>query len=184
MNLLFLFFIQIFSYRVTIKPNSKFEVEQTFAKGDRFKLEYQVESHGNALTELRDPRFRMIGSFKEDYNVMYSEATEEGPFSVIFYNVSRSDIKVYFVFENVLENTIDPYGGSEFEVLENFERALKENINSQSKHISRQEKHNRLAKKSKKWVRTVMIFEAIFSMAMIYFLHKQTIRLFDKKTRV
>lgn len=184
--LVVLFLKSIFSIILELKQNHSDELRENVKAGYKYRLEYSVDTGDNVLFNVIDNKGRIIGEWNTSYSVIHINTDEDSTLFFNFKNLNPRSIHVRFItpdLDNEVTST-EITKGTSTEIIHKLEDKLKSIIYKTNNYLDRMKLYtDKMA--SYKWrIRVLMLFELIFCAAMIYFLHRDTVGLFERRRKL
>ncbi|KAK6091004.1 hypothetical protein P3W45_000249 [Vairimorpha bombi] len=181
MNLIIYFVISLCRY-VELAPKETLTIKDKVTRDTMYKFIYNTFGAKKVLVEMFDPLKRRIGNYKKGSGVIFTKPSHNGLVQIKITNPNSTMMKFGYrcpdvnkEFHGVLGPIKDVDAVSELLIV------LENNIKSQRRQLEKYEKHFAMVKKSKKWVFRFVVFEIVSSIIVMYYLHKSTLKMFEKK---
>lgn len=175
----------IFCGMITLGPNKAFEFEEEFEKDQLIKFEYDEEKNLPLNVVVLNEKNVVVIGYQQSSVTLHTKAPNNTTLKFIIENKNDTEAKVWFNLPNVLTELQGPLGPiNETDIVNELKTILENIITSQRKHLEKQSEHENLLKRSKRLMTFLILFEGIFCAAVVYYLHSETIKLFEKKRRL
>lgn len=169
---------------VEIAKYDTFSFRETYKKGDLIKIE--LKERENKLIN-----FKLTNSSKATiFDGKYSQCTlfttiEQDNYTLLFefLNINFENITANFEVSVVnpdKDNSID----SENEIVADLRRNLEIIIATQRQHLQNEIQYEYMVRSSKRSMVFLLICECIFSIIIVFYLHRETVKLFENKRQI
>lgn len=182
---LFLFASQALCAVFVLSPRQRFAFEEEFEAGKPVKFEFEEEMGLSPTVSVRNTANAIVASYKQSSAVLHTKSEQKSSLRFIFENPTNETMSVFFMLYDLSKESDAIDGPVNESVAVNELKVVLENIvKSQTKHLNRQKEHTKLLRSSKRLMTMLLAFEGLFCVAMVYYLHVETIKLFEKKRRI
>ncbi|WUR02417.1 transmembrane EMP24 domain-containing protein [Vairimorpha necatrix] len=181
MNILFFFIFSLCRY-VEINPKDSLFMKLKVTKDEMFKFIYNTFGNNKVNVVVYDNMDRKIGQYVKSSGVVYTKPLISGHFKIEIFNKSKEKMKFGYRCPDVnkeMQGALGPI--KDVDAVSELISVLENNISAQRRQFAKYENHFELVKKSKSWVYRFVIFEIFTSLAIMYYLHKNTIKMFERK---
>lgn len=169
-----------------LKPFEEESFEEKLKSGVLYKLQYSEKDGNDVVLNITDDKGREIGSWNTSYSVIHTRAEEDLKLNILFKNVTKKLVSVKLTvpdLDNEQTETSITKDNNVQSVAE-LEEKLKSIIEKTTEYIERMSSYTKKLAIYKWRIRCFMVLEIIFSMAMVYYLHRDTVGLFERRKRV
>jgi hypothetical protein len=185
MRALFLFVACILCRRVSIKQRDAFSFKDRVAKDQIYKLVYRVPENSKISILFLDPLGRTISATNDTSATLYSRMSHEGFVTIRVRN--QGSMPVHFSYrcpdvDKEVYGTLGPI--KDVDQVAELQNILESVIQRQREHIKKHEQHAHMVKASRSWATRLLILEVIFFVGVLYFLHRDMLKLFESKRSV
>lgn len=177
-----LLLLTAYTRKVVIQPKTSFIFEKEFKKGETSKFEFHETNKGTPHVTVTDNSGREILNVNTNYEIAYWGVEEDTTYIFKFVNNSSAVMKIYFRTPDVNKELVNALGPiTDKDVLAEFDNALRMNIQNQRVYLKGLEEHEKLTIRTRRFISFLVIVEVICCGALIYYLHKKTLALFERK---
>lgn len=186
MNIL-LFAACLVCRKVELEPNGMFTFKDRVRGGSTgkegmYKLVYQAPKSSRIDLTVLGTNGETILNTRDPYSVLYSRFEEDGEVTVIVRNRGRKAIKFGYRCPDVNKEVQGALGPiKDVDQVAELQNVLETIIQSQRLHIKKHEQHAEMVSVSRKWVTRLLVFETLFFLGVLYFLHKDMLKMFETK---
>ncbi|ELA47564.1 hypothetical protein VCUG_00887 [Vavraia culicis subsp. floridensis] len=169
-----------------LKPEEERSFEENIKGGLEYRLEYSEKDGKDVALNIRDGKGRDVGEWNTSFSVIHTKSDEDGVFTFMFKNEHNKAVNVKLTVPD-LDNEITATTiakDSNVRSVAELENKLKSIIQQTSEYIERMSVYTKKLAVYKWRIRCFMVLEIIFSMFMVYYLHKDTVGLFERRKRV
>lgn len=177
-----LFLVSLLARKIKIKGYETFTIKDNVTKGQLYKYVINAHEEANITTKLIDPMGREIVSSDDVDCVLHTKIAADGQVKIEVTNWSGKATYIWYRCPDVNKELYGALGPiKDVDLVAELQRVLETVIHSQRNHIKKHELHIKMVEGSRKWVSRVVLLEVIFSCGIIYFLHRRTLNMFEKK---
>lgn len=171
---------------VVLSPGQRFFFEEEFEADNFVKFEFNEESGLSPRVFVTDSNNAIVTVYsKQSSATLHTKATEKSMFTFSFENQTSETMHIWFMLTDMAKEPQGLQGPiSDSSVVAELKDILENIIISQRKHLERQKSHEETLKSSKRLMTFLLAFEAFFCASVVYYLHVETIKLFEKKRRI
>ncbi|KRH95226.1 hypothetical protein M153_110003497 [Pseudoloma neurophilia] len=179
-------FKTILSLNFEMAPNNDEVFYENIKAGVQYRLEYSTDSGDALLCNIIDNRGRIIGEWNTSYTVVHFKAEDDMSFTLTFKNLNNKAVKLKLQVPDLDNESTDAVvtSAANIQSVYEFERRLKSIILKTTDYTERMNIFSEKMNAYKWKIRIFMGLELIFCGCMIYFLHRDTVRLFDRRRKV
>ena len=168
-----------------LEPRERFHFGEEFDKDTHIRFSFEEESGYAPKVLVKDEKNNTIGDYYQESAVIHTKVKANTKLTFIFENPARKNMEISFSLSDVSKEAIGSSGPiSESDVVSELKQVLEGIIFSQRKYIEKQNEYELVLKSGKKLVTLLLAFECVFSAAIVYYLHVETVKLFEKKRRI
>eukprot|EP00866_Antonospora_locustae_P000610 jgi/Antlo1/610/1615 len=171
---------------VVLSPGQRFFFEEEFEADCFVKFEFNEESGLSPKVFVTDSNNAIVTVYsKQSSATLHTKATDKILFTFAFENPANETMNIWFMLTDMSKEPQGLQGPiSDSSVVAELKDILENIIISQRKHLERQRIHEKTLKSSKRLMTFLLIFEAFFCASVVYYLHVETVKLFEKKRRI
>ncbi|EEQ82134.1 hypothetical protein NCER_101210 [Vairimorpha ceranae BRL01] len=181
MNILF-YSICFFCRYVELEPLETLTMKDRVKNNTMYKFIYNTFGAKSVEVTLFDDLKRTIGKYTKTNGVIFTRLSSTGFLTIEIKNKNPEKIKFGYRCPDVNKEVQGALGPIKDEdAVAELLSVLENNILSQRRQIEKYENHFNLVTKSKTWVFRFVLFEIFTSIGILYYLHKNTLKMFEKK---
>lgn len=189
MFIISLFIRSIFTISFELKPHEEEIFEETLKAGTLYKLQYTEKNYNSVKLLFNNDKGLEVGTWNASYSLIHFKAYDASTYiyTFLFKNESKRTLIVEIIVPDLDNELSQNVISSDKNIQSVFELENKlKNIRTiqTSDYIERMSLYIKKLSVYKWRIRFVMVLEIVFSMAMVYFLHKDTVGLFERRKRV
>lgn len=180
-----LFVAGLLCRRLMLEPKETFTFMSSVAKDMLYKLVYQSSRGAKIRVSVFSPENELMISTREPRTVLYSRMSSDGMVKVVVKNESRKPITFGYRCPDVnkeIQGALGPI--KDVDQVVELQNVLENIIQTQRVHIKKHEQHAAMVAVSRKWVTRLLIFETAFFLGVLYFLHKDMLKMFETERSV
>lgn len=160
--------------------------EENIKAGTLYKLEYNSDTNESILLNIIDNAGNVLDEWNTSFNVVHFKPKNDISITMTFKNLNNKTIKLKLNVPDLDNESTDANvsGVSNIQSVHELEQNLKSIIIKTSDYTEKMKIFsNKMA--SYKWkIRVFMGLELLFCAGMIYFLHKNTVGLFERRRKI
>ncbi|KAL0266023.1 UNVERIFIED_CONTAM: hypothetical protein PYX00_011740 [Menopon gallinae] len=158
---------------IVLGPSQKFSFEEEFEADNFVKFEFSEESGLSPRVSVADNNNAIVAVYnKQSGATLHTKAAEKALFTFTFENPTGETMNIWFMLADMTKEPQGLLGPiSESSVVAELKDILENIIISQRKHLERQKSHEETLRSSKRLMTFLLIFEAFFCAAVVYYLH-------------
>ncbi|KAM0685583.1 hypothetical protein COBT_003204 [Conglomerata obtusa] len=169
---------------INLASNKEFRFETEIKEQELFKFEYHVEKNANVMCNVIDDLSRTILDQQTNFTVAHWSPSRTSTFFFTFKNEGKVPIDIYFRTPDVNTEMHSPIGPiTDKDILAEFDNALKRNIQEQRAYLESMNEHEAMTRSTRRIVGYLVLVEILSIAGFIFFLHKKTVMLFEKRHR-
>lgn len=170
---------------ITLKPRKSFSIRQEFEEGKLIKFQFNEENGLVPYVSVKNENKEIIASYRQRNAVLHTKANKPTVLTFSIMNQTNNAMNIWFALPNVLKEVQGPLGPiNETDIVADLKYTLENIILSQRKHLEKQLEHEKILRYSKRLMTFLLIFEGLFCISVVYYLHLEIIKLFEKKRRI
>lgn len=179
-------FKTILSLNFDIPPNGGEFFEENLKAGTHFRLEYSTSGGENLLLNIIDSKGRIIDEWNTSFSVIHIKADEDMQITMTFKNLNSSLVKLKLNVPDLDNEATEAVvsNAANIQSVHELEQKLKSIIIKTTDYTEKMEQFSEKMNSYKWKIRIFMIFELLFCASMIYFLHRDTVGLFERRRKV
>lgn len=180
-----LFTLGLLCRRVSVEPKATFMFRDRVKSDQIYKLIYQAPRTSKIEVSLIDAEGRTMISTRDPYSVLYSKMKSEGEITVSVRNYGKKVVDFGYRCPDVnkeMQGALGPI--KDVDQVAELQSVLESIIKTQRLHIRKHEQHATMVAVSRKWITRLLVFETFFFLGVLYFLHKDMIKMFESKRKV
>lgn len=179
----FLFLVGLtFCRYVTLGPKEVFTFKDRATKDSMYKFIYRAFDSTSVNVSIFDPNLTKITTTDDPYGVIYTRLNSDGYITIRVANPTKETMKFGYKCPDVDKELQGPLGPiKDVDSVGELQSCLENIIKTQRAHIISYQKHTEMLDRSRKWVFKLVIVEIVSSAVIMYFLHKSTLDMFNKK---
>lgn len=176
----------IFSLNFEIAPNGGEVFYENIRQGIQYRLEYSSDTGDNILLNIIDNKGRILGEWNTSYSIVHFKAEENMEITITFKNLNNKAVKLKLLVPDLDNETTetDITSAASVQSVYEYERRLKSIILKTTEYTDRMNVFSEKMNAYKWKIRVFMALEVVFCVFMIYFLHRDTVSLFDRRRKV
>lgn len=183
--LFLILFTFVFSKNITLQSQKTFTFQKTLKKGELFKFEYHEEGNKTPHILIEDDLKRKLLDTTTTFGVIHWSSSRDATFTVKMKNTGNDTMRLYFRTPDVNKELYSAIGPiTDKDVLAEFDNALKKNIQDQRNYLDGLKEHEEMTIRIRKMVGWLIFIEIISCGGFIYYLHRKTISMFEKRSRI
>ncbi|ADM11258.1 putative endoplasmic reticulum membrane protein [Encephalitozoon intestinalis ATCC 50506] len=179
-----LFAIGVLCRRIKLEPKEQFVFRDKVTANQMYKFMYQAPRSGKIEMTVFDTKGRQMIKTRDPYSVLYSKMNEDGEIVISVKNNSSKGINFGYRCPDTSKKAQGDLGPISVDLVSELQEVLETIIQAQRVHIKKHEEHARMVAGSRKWVTRLLIFETLFFTGVLYFLHKDMLKMFETKREV
>ncbi|EPR79504.1 hypothetical protein SLOPH_1211 [Spraguea lophii 42_110] len=182
---MFLFFNLFSALVVDIYPHETFTFEDHISKAQLYKFEFFEHGNEKIKVTVKDSLGRVYDTFNNNY--ISSHMNIKKPTTLHYTVENPHDKKIQFFFRcpDVNKEIVGALGHiEEIDVIADLEDTLRDSIKHQRNHLNNQKQHLEMARKNSRFIKFILILEIIFCLGVVYYLHDDVIRIFERRQKV
>lgn len=184
MLLLFLSLITCLQYQLDTGPDSSLEFDKESKANERLKFEYHEENENAPIVRIVDSFDREVAYLDSSYCVLHWAGSTENVYYFKIENQTKKPMSIYMRIPDVDEEVSNALGHiTDKDVVAEYEHSLKKSLQDQRSYLERLKEHEDLTVRTRRMVSWLVIVEIVSCCGFIYYLHKRTVALFEKKQR-
>ncbi|KAF9764215.1 hypothetical protein NGRA_0736 [Nosema granulosis] len=181
MKILFLIGLAFCRY-VVLEPKEVFTFKDKATKDTMYKFIYRAFDSSNVGVAVYDPNMFKITTSDDPYGVIYTKLNSDGFITIRVTNPTKQTMKFGYKCPDVDKELQGPLGPiKDVDSVGELQSCLENIIKTQRTHIKKYQKHTEMLDRSRKWVFKLVLLEIVSSAAIMYYLHKSTLDMFNKK---
>lgn len=181
----FLYIVLSSCEMIKLKPRSSFSLQQGFEAGKLIKFQFNEENGLVPYVHVKNEKKEIIASYRQRSATLHAKAQVSTNITFSIANQTNNPMNVWFTLPDVSKEVQGPLGPiNDSDIVSELKYVLENIILSQRKHLQRQVEHENLLKSSKRLMTFLLIFEGLFCAGVVYYLHRETIKLFENKRRI
>lgn len=179
-----LFAIGVLCRRIKLEPKEQFTFRDKVVANQMYKFMYQTPRTSKIELTMFDTKGRQMIKTRDPYSVLYSEIPEDGEIVISVKNNSSKGMKFGYRCPDTNKKSQGGLGPISVDLVSELQNVLETVVQAQRVHIKKHEEHARMVAGSRKWVTRLLIFETLFFTGVLYFLHKDMLKMFETKREV
>lgn len=166
-----------------IPANGEFVVRDYLEAREDYKFIFDTRS--NAKVEIFDADGNLATSTTVHNGCIYLKQMVQGLVKVVVSNLETKEIKFSYKAPDVKKEIQGSLGFiQESDLLQQLINHLDSLVSHQEKHVKKSNDHYDTVKKSRKWIRLIILFEMSLTAFALYLIHKDFITMFESKRNV
>lgn len=159
---------------------------ENIKQGTQYRLEYGCDTGENILLNVIDSKGRVLGEWNTSYSIIHFKPEETIDITMTFKNLNNKAVNLKLIVPDVDNETTetDVTSATSIQSVYEYERRLKSIILKTTDYTDRMNVFSEKMNAYKWKIRVFMFLELIFCSLMIYFLHRDTVSLFDRRKKV
>lgn len=170
--------------RVKLEPKEQFSFRDKVTANQMYKFMYQAPRTSKIELTIFDTKGRPMIRTRDPYSVLYSKISEDGEIVISVKNNSTKGINFGYRCPETNKKAQGGLGPISVELVSELQDVLETIIQAQRVHIKKHEEHARMVAGSRTWITRLLIFETLFFTSVLYFLHKDMLKMFETKRDV
>lgn len=178
----FLYLVLSFCRYVELNPKEVLTIKDKVIKDTMYKFIYNTFGAKKVTVEFFDTLQRKIGNYTKGSGVIYTRPSHDGLVLIKITNPNSNLMKFGYKCPDVnkeIQGALGPI--KDVDAVGELLSVLENNIKSQRRQILKYEDHFKLVRNAKKWVFRFVMFEIASSIGIMYYLHRSTLKMFEKK---
>ncbi|CAD26269.1 ENDOPLASMIC RETICULUM MEMBRANE PROTEIN [Encephalitozoon cuniculi GB-M1] len=176
--------IGILCRRTKLEPKEQFVFRDKVTADQIYKFMYQAPRTSKIELAIFDTKGRQMIKTRDPYSVLYYKISEEGEIVISVKNNSSKVINFGYRCPDTNQRAQGGLGPISVELVSELQDVLETVIQAQRVHIKKHEEHARMVAGSRRWVTRLLVFETLFFTGVLYFLHRDMLKMFETKREV
>lgn len=149
----------------------------------RVKFFFDGELDSGGVVSMQDPSGNILHVFKNDMTGAFQFVPEHtGEYPMVVRNYSSSPMHFTFELPEAHEGPFTP--SADIDPSKELEGLLKTIITSQQGLLARQQRHVKIARSIKGWIKKLTVAEVLFCLFVLYYVQNEVFRTFYSKKKV
>ncbi|OQS54839.1 hypothetical protein EHP00_194 [Ecytonucleospora hepatopenaei] len=173
----------IFCRFVMLQPKEEFVIYDDL--DGRKEMKFLYDARDNVRIQIFDSENKKAVDTNDRSGCIYLQQNTPGLMKINIYNESKNVMKFSYKAPDVTKEKGGQLGYvNDSDLVGELTNLLDKVIDQQNLHVEKSYKHYEMVKKSRKWVRFLVVFELCLTGFAVYLMHKDFVSLFETKRKV
>lgn len=175
-----LFASAVLARQLTIEPQKSFSFLEQVDRDNLFKFIYSTK--GSPVVTIRGPEGEDVFTATAQNSTLYTKSVPGGRFKITIENKSSESMVFNYKCPDPNKEMQGHLGYvKDTDLVNDLARVLDDLVVGQEKNLERTFEHQQMVSRSRSWAKYVLSIEFILTAAIVYYLHKDFIRMFEQK---